>query len=598
MSDYNNILSDEEIHGLFKQRLLDHPVDDALNQKLIEMETQIAFSNNVLLMPDLKKEKEMLQKLSAKTGFGPWGKWLFTGLSAVAVVATAFLLYTHKSANNNKLEIASVSQAPVFAEKPENTMAANQVTPSYKSDLKTQTQNNPAPVFHESGIPLADSLAHEAPVENKNEPQPISYFTGAYGVEKKFSLQAGDDGKIAVDTLFKGIKRVEIEGLYCDVNLTTHAENNVSIKGEMNFKFKGVILKKPDYIFHCTQKDSVLLVKLETTQKSSVFIGGSINHEGLLNFVMPKQTTLVVRNASGKLTATGLEGSSCHLGNSYGNIVATNIKSKLEVRSSSGDVVLSQVTGSVNCKASYGNINIKGVTGNMLISSSSGNISLSEVKGNAGIACSYGNIDLDKIDGELNLSSASGNITGAGLNANKINIKSSYGFVKISNARATLIVTSSSGNISLGHITGGITVSASYGEIKLSDVTGDAVLTSASGNIEISKLTGKMFITSNYGDIVANDCLSQVYIKSTSGNVRGKNIELVKDLYVNANYGHIHMNLKNDLNELTFNLSSTSGNLSLNKGGVKLTGKEGKLSLQKGDILVKGVSNSGDQVFD
>ncbi len=597
MSDSNNIISDAEIQGLFKQRLLEQPMDDALNQKLIEMETQLAFSNDLLLMPDLKKEKEMLEKLGAKTGFGPWGKWLFTGLSTLAVVATAFTLLNHTSADLQK-KIVPAPQTMTIAENKQNIPAAAPVVPLSRPGFKTHKHNNQLPATPGSGVAVADSIAAEQAVTNKKETQAAPYFNGAYGVEKKLSLQAGDDGKVAVDTLFKGIKRVEIDGLYCDVNVSTHAENNVSIKGEMKFKFKGVILKKPDYIFHCTQKDSVLLVQLEKTQKSSVFIGGSISHEGALNFVMPKQTTLIVRNAAGKLTVNDLEGTTCHLGNSYGNIVASNIKSKLEIRSSSGDVTLSHITGSVNCKASYGNINVREVSGNMLIASSSGNISISQVKGNAGIACSYGNIDLSNIDGELNVNSASGNITGSDLNAGKINIKSSYGFVKFINCKATLDVKSSSGNISLANITGGITVSASYGEINLNNVSGDALINSSSGNIEISKLTGKMFITSNYGHIVANDCVSQVSIKSTSGNVTGKNIALVKDLYVNANYGHIHMNLKNDLNELTFNLSSTSGNLTLNKGGIKLTGKEGKLTLQKGDILVKAVSSSGDQVFD
>jgi DUF4097 and DUF4098 domain-containing protein YvlB len=597
MSDFNNIISDAEIQGLFKQRLLELPLDDALNQKLIEMETQLAFSNDLLLMPDLKKEKEMLEKLGAETRFGSWDKWLFTGLSTIAVVATAFTLLQHTSTDSQK-KIVPAPQTGTIAENKQNIPAAAPVMPLSRPGFKTHKHNNQLPATSGSGIAVADSIATEQAVTNKKEIQAALHFNGAYGVEKKFSLQAGDDGKLAVDTLFKGIKRVEIDGLYCDVNVSTHAENNVSIQGEMKFKFKGVILKKPDYIFHCTQKDSVLLVQLEKTQKSSVFIGGSISHEGALNFVMPKQTTLIVRNAAGKLTVTDLEGATCQLGNSYGNIIAAHIKSKLEIRSSSGDVTLSHITGSVNCKASYGDINIKEVSGNMLISSSSGNISISQVKGKADIACSYGNIDLSAIDGDLNVGSASGNITGSDLNADKINIKSSYGFVKVLNCKATLDVKSNSGNIILDRITGGIKVNASYGEINLNDVSGDAFINSASGNIEISKLTGKMVITSNYGHIVANDCVSQVFIKSTSGNVTGKNITLVKDLYVNANYGHIHITLKNDLNELTFNLSSASGHLSLNKGGIKLTGKEGKLNLQKGDILVKAVSSSGDQVFE
>jgi len=103
MKDFNNILSDKEIYELFKQRLLAIDMDEALNQKLIDMETQLAFSKDLLLMPDLNKEKELLQKLSKKTGLGSMGKWLYTGLSCT-LLATIFLIY-----NLNKNRIVQLS---------------------------------------------------------------------------------------------------------------------------------------------------------------------------------------------------------------------------------------------------------------------------------------------------------------------------------------------------------------------------------------------------------------------------------------------------------------------------------------------------------
>jgi formylglycine-generating enzyme required for sulfatase activity len=73
MTGYNN-LSDKDIRDLLKRRLLEQEGDDdLLTQKLIDMETKLAFSNEALDVPSLQKEIELFNKLQAnKYSFLRW----------------------------------------------------------------------------------------------------------------------------------------------------------------------------------------------------------------------------------------------------------------------------------------------------------------------------------------------------------------------------------------------------------------------------------------------------------------------------------------------------------------------------------------------
>jgi len=163
MKDFNNILSDKEIYELFKQRLLAIDMDEALNQKLIDMETQLAFSKDLLLMPDLNKEKELLQKLSKKTGLGSMGKWLYTGLSCT-LLATIFLIYNLNKNTGAKLsqpESAMASQKAIV----QNSEHANNIALTNNSALEMATQNHKTPLTKQPLAIIVDSFATKEAVK-------------------------------------------------------------------------------------------------------------------------------------------------------------------------------------------------------------------------------------------------------------------------------------------------------------------------------------------------------------------------------------------------------------------------------------------------
>lgn len=116
MSENNYPLSDSELQELLKARFLTQPEEDALSDKLLEMQANAVFTAPALVTPPISKEAKLL----AKTGSKAAGKfsWLFIGLSTAAIVAvtSAVLLFypsgkitTSINANNKANQTAATA---------------------------------------------------------------------------------------------------------------------------------------------------------------------------------------------------------------------------------------------------------------------------------------------------------------------------------------------------------------------------------------------------------------------------------------------------------------------------------------------------------
>jgi DUF4097 and DUF4098 domain-containing protein YvlB len=611
MSNEPNIITDRELYELFKERLLEQEQDDAFTQKLIEMETITAFSTGPIIAPGIEKEKEMIRQLSKHGGFTTGFKWLFTGLSLATVIASLVFLMrpgtkaatVTKQAPAPPAAIQSPAAAPV---PPQPAQILKKSQPGIPPVPPTEPPSPPQ-LLEYAPIATSDSglVIPEPPLAPVAEEKKQSrYYSGPApsGTFKPFMRQKHneDSSHFAVDTTFNGVTRLEVTGVFCDVTLSPHSGKHLSVKGEMKVEYKGKVLHKPRYVIRYEQKDSVLKVWVENTQpkKGMIMIHGEVNYSGHLDFQVPERIALLIKNASGNITATGLKGRPCHLESNYGTIRAEDITTDLTLRSSSGNVAFEKVEGQVECKVSYGNINASNIRGKMQIHSSSGNIQLADLAGDLEIKSSYGNTDIKRLKGNLQVKTSSGHIKAEAVEGPISYVACSYGSITLTNMTSSLTVKASSGSVTLQGIRGNVSANSAYGKQHLNDIQGDVHITSSSGNIDLNNLNGALTINSTYGHVSAENCRGAIDIKTQSGNIKGKNIEVVTGLSLKATYGDISMNLKNKTDELSFNLQSTSGNIKLHKDGLKMESSDGKLKVEKGSILVKSSTNSGNQYFD
>ena len=121
---------------------------------------------------------------------------------------------------------------------------------------------------------------------------------------------------------------------------------------------------------------------------------------------------------------------------------------------------------------------------------------------------------------------------------------------------------------------GSIKSTASSGDITFIDFDGDLEIEATSGDVELK--TGKGTLS----------------VRTSSGEIDGDEITLTGDADFDATSGNIEVDFTNDLSDLSFDLSATSGDLEVGRQEA-----EKRLKIERGGYTVRGVTSSGDQEY-
>lgn len=210
----------------------------------------------------------------------------------------------------------------------------------------------------------------------------------------------------------------------------------------------------------------------------------------------------------------------------------------------------------------------------------------------------WNDIDIAKIDlevpsgTELTIENSSGDIRISGFEAKELQVGATSGDVMMKEVNADVRLSTTSGDVTLRMINGNVSMRSTSGDQEYFDITGDLKTQATSGDIEIAKLNGDLDVTSTSGDMDFDDVSGRINATSTSGDIQGEYILLTQDSRFKSTSGNIYMELKNDLDEVGFDLRATSGDLEVGR----LDGED-HLVIRRGDILVTGISTSGDQTY-
>ena len=314
---------------------------------------------------------------------------------------------------------------------------------------------------------------------------------------------------------------------------------------------------------------------------------------------------------------------------SNGSIILAGCKSDVGVKTSVGDVNLSNITGGV--KAIGGDIQIINVGGEVIAqASSSGSITVEDCQSNVDVKASVGNIDLTNITGGVKAATgSSGSITVKDCQSN-VDVKASVGNIDLTNITGTVeAATGSSGSITLKGCESDVNVKTSVGDVNLSNITGGVkaiggdiqiidvgggVIAQASssgsitvkdcrnnvdvkasvGNIDLTNITGTVKAGSS-GSITVKDCQSNVDVKASVGNIDLTNITgIVKA--VTGSSGSI--TLKGCESDVDVKTSVGDVNLSNITGGVKAIGGDIQIINVGGEVIAQASSSGSITVKD
>lgn len=229
--------------------------------------------------------------------------------------------------------------------------------------------------------------------------------------------------------------------------------------------------------------------------------------------------------------------------NSWGNIDASlqfwvPSKISVDVKNSSGDVLCENIKSDfTKLKASSGDITANRIISDLNVNTSSGEITLYEIKGN-------------------------------------INSKSS------------------SGNHEYRKLAGNVSSVATSGDLDMNNVVGDIVSRTSSGDVDYNMVEGKIKNVSSSGNTEITNSKVALNLTTTSGNIRGHEVLLLGDSFFKASSGDVSISLANDFEQLSFDLSASSGNLRVgNRKG------DDQLYVKNGELWVHGKTSSGSQNY-
>lgn len=211
---------------------------------------------------------------------------------------------------------------------------------------------------------------------------------------------------------------------------------------------------------------------------------------------------------------------------------------------------------------------------------------------------------------QIDVKNSSGDIYCENISSDYTKIRASSGDVNVKMLRSDLDVVTSSGEIILYEIKGDLTAQSSSGDQEYNKVTGNikCIATSgdlefenivgaissrtSSGNQEFDKVEGQIKSVASSGNVEILNSKTILNLTSSSGDLRGQGLVLLGESYFKATSGDVSMMLLNDFEQLSFDLTASSG--SLCAGG---RNEDDNLYIKKGEIWIHGKTSSGNQTF-
>lgn len=468
----------------------------------------------------------------------PANLWKFGFGASVLVVTTIVTLINV----NKDHSLSAVKSSP----KNTNCHAAKETVFIAPADTTVEGQKLQIALRPAKNTPVAQPFVADTP-----PPAPAALPIENIPPELKRMEQTGilcrNTGDVC-DTIFNGVKNIEVRGEFLDVSIRAHDGDYIAVESVIGEKTGDVVVlgwssySKKDYVLVYERQDTSLLITVSCAKHGDgKLVKKKGSSEAYLHLKVPKSTHTKVLNTSGDIYVAGMEGERFDLKTALGNITAENIKADLKLYTGSGNIKVSAIKGDVQSASGFGHQIYKDVNGNISVSSGSGDVTMIQIQGN-------------------------------------LDIRSSFGNQKIENVRGRLRSVSASGNVIVNNLTGDLRVKSTFGTQRYEQIDGDVDCTTHSGDIRINGLKGAIYAKSGYGDI------------------EGKEVMLCLECELKTSSGDIRLSLLNKMDDLSFDLNSTSGYLAVEKEYVRQKA-ERQLRTGTGPIKIKATSVYGKQMY-
>lgn len=264
------------------------------------------------------------------------------------------------------------------------------------------------------------------------------------------------------------------------IKISASAEN----KAEVDIVSKGGPLDENSVSLEQTGKRLVI-----DTSRSAA--GSRVAQRGQLSVEvkLPGSVNLdSIVTVSGDITIDGA-GSRVNARTTSGNIHLLSVPGDVKLGAISGNITVEKSGGLVSVASTSGRIVLRSV-GSVIIEGRSDNVTVEDVKADANISTTSGSIQVTSIGGRLKASTLSGGITAKGIQGDARLSTLSEG-ISIEDVGGRVTATAISGDVTVSRIRNGIQASSVSGSIKVQGAAGPLEAQSTGGNIILGGVSSR-----------------------------------------------------------------------------------------------------------
>lgn len=594
MDASNSIIGDAELRDLFKTLLMEGPEDNCLTETLINMEQTIAFSPEVLIPVPAGFEQQLLTGLNktAAAGLktaGKFGlKWLFTGLGGVCV-ATGIITYQQLNPENNRPATVFAATATDSTQQ-QNPVKKDSLVPiqpsaiSAPQDVTKPLTELALPSPETPGIVWTNTVSEAREMAYREDPPAPE--ERALRTDNLISQTVLPDSTGTQDSVFTSVKRLELILNNGDISITQVAGEQLTIRG-----------MSPQ--LSANQSGGTLLVtdRKKTSGKTRCRNCDTENRDMYLQIEVPAGTIIKLVSSNGMVKLDGIQAETCEVEAGFGDILISNCKAKTTVSAANGFLYMTGITGDIHAVSSFGDMELAEINGTIHAEIASGLFTGRKLTGALSVESDFGDVILDNIVGKLEVSTNSGTLRADSITGPSCTISSSFGDINLHEINAPAHITANSGNIEIEAMTGTLTVISDFGNITLRELNGNIRINGNSGDIDIHNLNGDMVVDSQFGNLDVRNSKGNAVLSLNSGNLDASDMELNDSLNLHIDFGNSKIGLKNDYDDIRFDVEASMGTVKITKGSMKLEKENGLILREKGRISIKGEVTSGNMTF-
>ncbi|MFP4375792.1 MAG: DUF4097 family beta strand repeat-containing protein [Spirochaetales bacterium] len=195
-------------------------------------------------------------------------------------------------------------------------------------------------------------------------------------------------------------------------------------------------------------------------------------------------------------------------------------------------------------------------------------------------------------DIEIEIRSSVGNVEVEGIAGVDVVVRTSTGSVEMESIRGSLGVTTSTGDIDLKDIDGEVETQTTTGRIEMHWIRGPVNARSSTGRQVFEDVQGDIDATSTTGRIELVRTRGAVALKTSTGGQRGSDVLLSGPSRFESTTGNIEIDIEQEVDELEFDLRSTTGSLEVDGDR-----SQRKLFLGGSGFRVVGSTSTGSQRY-